>query len=160
VCAEVESSRLADQVRGTPVAESLTRLDLAAVERAPLHGLPRANLLIVLLVAQAIQVLVLSLAVFAFFIVFGRLIMTPNVIESWTGQQADTLGNSVLGSVELYQVSVFLAAFAGLYFTVYAVTDQVYRDQFFTHVSHELERAIGVRTVYRALRREQAQDAS
>ncbi|HWL95823.1 MAG TPA: hypothetical protein VNP20_00675 [Nocardioidaceae bacterium] len=159
VCAEVESSRLADQVRGTPVAESLTRLDLATVEPAPLHGLPRANLLIVLLVAQATQVLVLSLAVFAFFIVFGRLIMTPKVIESWTGQPADTLGNSVLGSVELYQVSVFLAAFAGLYFTVYAVTDQIYRDQFFTYVSHELERAIGVRTVYRALRREQGQDA-
>jgi hypothetical protein len=158
VCAEVESSRLADQVRGTPVAQSLTRLDLATVEPAPLHGLPRANLLIVLLIAQATQVLVLSLAVFAFFIVFGRLIMTPKVIESWTGQQADTLGNSVLGSVELYQVSVFLAAFAGLYFTVYAVTDQIYRDQFFTYVSHELERAIGVRTVYRALRREQGQD--
>ncbi len=85
VCAEVESSRLADQVRGTPVAESLTRLDLAHVEPAPLHGLPRANLLIVLLIAQATQVLVLSLAVFAFFIVFGRLIMTPSVIQGWTG---------------------------------------------------------------------------
>ena len=161
VCAEVESSRLADQVRGTPVAESLTRLDLAHVEPAPLHGLPRANLLIVLLIAQATQVLVLSLAVFAFFIVFGRLIMTPSVIQGWTGDDTapHDLGTSLLGSVELYQVSVFLAAFAGLYFTVYAVTDQIYRDQFFTYVSHELERAIGVRTVYRALRREQGQDA-
>jgi len=161
VCAEVESSRLADQVRGTPVAESLTRLDVAHVEPAPLHGLPRANLLIVLLIAQATQVLVLSLAVFAFFIVFGRLIMTPSVIQGWTGDPGapHDLGTSLLGSVELYQVSVFLAAFAGLYFTVYAVTDQIYRDQFFTYVSHELERAIGVRTVYRALRREQGQDA-
>jgi hypothetical protein len=161
VSAEVEESRLTDQVRGTPVAETLTRLDLATLEPAPLHGLPRANLLIVLLVAQATQVLVLSLAVFAFFIVFGRLIMTPSVIQGWTGdpEAPHNLGSSLLGSVELYQVSVFLAAFAGLYFTVYAVTDQIYRDQFFTYVSHELERAVGVRTVYRALRREQETDA-
>jgi hypothetical protein len=161
VSAEVEESRLADQVRGTPVAQTLTRLDLAHLEPAPLHGLPRANLLIVLLIAQATQVLVLSLAVFAFFIVFGRLIMTPSVIQGWTGDEEapHDLGTSLLGSVELYQVSVFLAAFAGLYFTVYAVTDQIYRDQFFTYVSHELERAVGVRTVYRALRREQEPDA-
>ena len=34
-------------------------------------GLERANLVLVLLVAQAIQVLLLSLAVWVFFIVFG-----------------------------------------------------------------------------------------
>jgi hypothetical protein len=137
------------------VSEEVDRL-----QPAPLHGLPRANLLIVLLVAQATQVLVLSLAVFVFFIVFGRMIMTPSVIQGWTGDDnaPHDLGSSLLGSVELYQVSVFLAAFAGLYFTVYAVTDQIYRDQFFTYVSHELERAVGVRTVYRALRHEQDQD--
>ena len=48
---------------------------------------------------------------------------------------------------------MFLAAFSGLYFTVYAVTDSTYREQFFTSVSKELERAIGVQIVYRALTR-------
>jgi hypothetical protein len=47
-----------------------------------------------------------------------------------------------------------LAAFAGLYFTVYAVTDATYREQFFTAISRELEQAIGVHTVYESLRRE------
>jgi hypothetical protein len=159
VSAEADRARLADHVRGTPVAEALGGLDASQLEPAPLRGLSRANLLIVLLFAQATQVLVLSLAVFAFFIVFGRLIMTPSVIEGWTGDQVDSFGSTVLGSVQLYQVSVFLAAFAGLYFTVYAVTDQIYRDQFFTYVSHELERAVGVRTVYRALRRERERAA-
>ena len=42
-------------------------------------------------------------------------------------------------SNELFQVSVFLAAFAGLYFTVYAVTDETYRRQFFTDIADELE---------------------
>ena len=54
-------------------------------------------------------------------------------------------------SRELVQVSTFLAAFAGLYFTVYAVTDENYRKQFFTAIRRELERAVSVRLVYRAL---------
>jgi hypothetical protein len=149
---EVDGSRLRERVRGTPVDEVVDRLD-DPVAVHPLRGLQRANLLLVLLVAQATQVLVLSLAVFAFFIVFGRLVMTRRVVESWIGGPWNPLGTDWLGSVELVQVSVFLAAFSGLYFTVYAVTDQLYRDQFFTHVSNELERAVGVRAVYLELLR-------
>ena len=55
-------------------------------------------------------------------------------------------------NMELLQVSTFLAAFSGLYFTVYAVTDEVYRKQFFTSIVRELERAVSVRVAYRALR--------
>jgi hypothetical protein len=36
---------------------------------------------------------------------------------------------------------------------VYAVSDQNYRQQFFTAITRELERAVGVATVYRALLR-------
>ena len=57
-------------------------------------------------------------------------------------------------TVELTQVAVFLAAFSGLCFTVYAVTDEAYRRQFFTAITDELERAVGVRAVYRASKRE------
>ena len=49
---------------------------------------------------------------------------------------------------------MFLAAFSGLYFTVYAVTDESYRDQFFTGVKAELERAVAVRAAYTLLRKE------
>jgi hypothetical protein len=52
---------------------------------------------------------------------------------------------------ELFQVSVFLAAFSGLYFTVYAVSDNTYRTQFFGSLMKQLHRAVGVRTVYRCL---------
>jgi hypothetical protein len=141
---------LRDRVRGTPVAGAVDMIEPSEAERRTVRGLQRANLLLVLLVAQATQVLVLSLAVFAFFILFGRIVMTPGVIESWTGDRVTRLG--LFGYLELYQVSVFLAAFSGLYFTVYAVTDQLYREQFFTNVSDELERAVSVRAVYLALR--------
>ena len=56
-------------------------------------------------------------------------------------------------SIELLQVSVFLAGFSGLYFTVFAITDDVYRKQFFTVIMHELERAVSMRVIYRRLRR-------
>ncbi len=54
-------------------------------------------------------------------------------------------------STQLAQVSIFLAAFSGLYFTVSAVSDEGYRRQFFTQITTELEHAVGVRAVYRAL---------
>ena len=55
-------------------------------------------------------------------------------------------------SFSLVKVSVFLAAFSGLYFTVAAVTDETYRGQFFASVEKQLERAVGMRAVYLALR--------
>jgi hypothetical protein len=149
---DTSDEHLRERVRGTPVAELVEQIDAADVEQRPVRGLQRANLLLVLLVAQATQVIVLSLAVFAFFILFGRLTITPEVINTWTQHPPTALGSSVLGSVQLFQVSVFLAAFSGLYFTVYAVTDQLYREQFFTNVSDELERAVSVRAVYLVLR--------
>ncbi len=125
------------------------------VDAPQIGGLEKANLILVLMVAQAVQVLLLSLSVFAFFMIFGGLVMTPGVQEAWTGQDsvsalpwADNL------SVELVQVSVFLAAFSGLYFTVYAVTDETYREQFFTQIKAELDRAVSSRATYLASRRD------
>jgi hypothetical protein len=47
---------------------------------------------------------------------------------------------------------VFLAAFSNLYLTVSTMTDETYRERFFGSVLSELERAVGVRAVYLALR--------
>jgi hypothetical protein len=112
---------------------------------------------LMLLIAQIVQVLLLSLAVFGFFVVFGLLVMEPEVIRNWTGEE--TLRSVPFferANMELLQVSIFLAAFSGLYFTVYAVTDEVYRRQFFTSIVRELERAVRVRVAYRALKAGQA----
>jgi hypothetical protein len=137
---------------GTPVAEA-ARAVTGEAARVELTRLQQANLVLVLLFSQALQVLLLSLSVFAFFIVFGKVAISDSVIQTWVGQAPEPLPSLdwLPVSNQLFQVAVFLAAFSGLYFTVYAVTDQTYRDQFFTSVSKELERAIGVQTVYRAL---------
>jgi divalent metal cation (Fe/Co/Zn/Cd) transporter len=99
-----------------------------------------------------VQVLLLVVAVFAFFLLFGSLVMTADVQQSWTGEKH--LGTAPLldtVSASLVKVSLFLAAFSGLYFTVSAVTDDTYRRQFFAAVEEQLERAVGMRAVHHAL---------
>ena len=115
---------------------------------ADVVGLQRTNLVLVLLITQAFQVLLLALAVFAFFIVFGAVAMDETVLEAWIGTDLTYAWGIRPISRELLQVSTFLAAFSGLYFAVYAVTDETYRRQFFTEVLGELEQALRVRVRY------------
>jgi hypothetical protein len=159
---EAADDRLVESCRGTPFARAAASLrgDMFAARLSPL---PRANLVLVLLFSQLVQVLLLSLTVFAFFIVFGKLAITDGVIDSWLGRppkDLPSLAEYLPISNDLFQVSVFLAAFAGLYFTVYAVTDSTYREQFFATLSRELEQAIGVYTVYETLRREEEAEST
>lgn len=160
---EVESAQLLEACAGTPLqssAEQLAaRVDRVGAVDAEVSGLQKANLVLVLLITQAVQVLLLAIAVFAFFVLFGVVAMKPEVVGTWTnagvvhplsGPPGDVLGRTL--SVELVRVSVFLASFSGLYFTVYAVTDDLYRRQFFATVTRELERAVSARVAYRSLK--------
>jgi hypothetical protein len=139
-CRDTPLEGVAERVYSTATHESLTLQQ-------------RANLVLVLLIAQSIQVVLLALAVFAFFVVFGRVAISDAVVLLWTGHHATYVGDIHLISTELFQVSIFLSGFAGLYFTVYAVTDQTYRDRFFSEIAADLRRAIAVHTVYRNLLR-------
>ncbi len=152
---EVVGPRVEECCAGTP-AEEAARLVTAVPPDLPRFA--RANLVLVLLFNQAVQVLLLSLGLFAFFVVFGSLTIPDSTVEAWTGEPVTSLPSS-LGRLipvtnDLWQVSVFLSAFAGLYFTVYAVTDETYRSQFFAGVSTELEQAVAVNAVYVSLTRE------
>ncbi|MFC5728334.1 MULTISPECIES: hypothetical protein [Nocardioides] len=160
---EVEAAQLIEACAGTPLESAARglaeRVDRVGAVDAEVSGLQKANLVLVLLVAQSVQVLLLALAVFAFFIVFGVVVMEPEVVGSWTsegtvhaiaGPVGEWTGERL--SQELVRVSTFLAAFSGLYFTVYAVTDELYRRQFFSVVTRELERAVSARVAYRSLR--------
>lgn len=115
-------------------------------------GLEKANLVLALVIAQAVQVLLLSVAVSLFFVVFGSVAIDPDVIESWIGRRPDWILVDGVVSIQLVKVAIFLGSFSGLYFTVYAITDATYRQQFFTEILRELERAVGVRAVYRHLK--------
>lgn len=150
----LDIERVIAGTRGTPLEGWDARVHAPDAADHNLRGLQKANLVLVLLIAQLVQVLLLSLAVFVFFVIFGLLIMDPEVIRGWTGEESLTaVPWFERANMELLQVSVFLAAFSGLYFTVYAVTDEIYRKQFFTSIVRELERAVSARAAYRALRR-------
>ena len=64
--------------------------EVANLERAvgtepPLERRQRVNVGLVMFVSQALQVLVVALAVAGFFVVFGALAIGPEVRESWIG---------------------------------------------------------------------------
>ncbi len=161
----IDDRFLVSACRGTPLAQTARELvadpQVRPASYAPVSGFERWNLILVLLVIQLAQVLLLVVSVLVFFLFFGSLTMRETVQLSWTAK--DDLSNMPYLSnisVELFQVSLFLGAFSGLYFTVSAVTDDAYRGQFFTGVMDEMERAVGVRAVYLALRaRERARAA-
>jgi hypothetical protein len=154
---EVDDDLVVRACAGTPL-EAASR-EVAAdpaidpQDHAQVTGFERWNLILVLLVIQTVQVLLLSITVFAFFMLFGSLVMQTQTQESWTGletiRQAPFLPHV---SVSLMKVSLFLASFSGFYFTVSAVTDETYRRQFFSVVESQLERAVGMRAVYLAMR--------
>ena len=149
---ELDDARVVAVCQGTPMeaeAQRLARQRGLLAQESHVVRYERANLTLTLVITQMVQALVLSLSVFAFFIVFGVITMRTALVKAWVVDAGvhniEWLPNV---SVELFQVSTFLAAFAGLYFTVYAVTDDTYRREFFTGVVAELERAIAVRAAY------------
>lgn len=147
---DVDDAFLLRTTARTPLAGAASELvddpDADPAAYAEVTGFERWNLILVLMIVQVVQVFLLSLSVFAFLVLFGSLIMTTPVMDAW---QTEPRFNT---SRALLQVSTFLAAFSGLYLTVSTVTDDGYRAQFFGSVTRELERAVGMRAVYLALR--------
>ena len=112
-------------------------------------GLQKWNLVLVLLVSQFVQVLLLSVAVLVFFLVFGSVVMQPDVVGSWL-RQATTPTDVTRAAAEGVGVPGRLLR---------AVLHRLRRDRrdlppaVLHSVTRELERAVAVRAVYRTLRR-------
>lgn len=153
---DVDDRLLLNACVRTPLEEECRRLvadpntDPAAY--AEVTGFERWNLILVLMIVQTVQMVLLTISVFLFLMIFGSLVMTPEVMDLWAVANLSHVPGLSSVSVALVQVSVFLAAFSGLYLTVSTITDETYREQFFGDVVRELERAVGVRAVYLALR--------
>lgn len=151
-------SDVAELCAGSPMAGEVP----PAPDPPQLEPLTKAewgNVGLVVLVNQGLQILLVSGLVGAFFVVFGLLLMQPDVISLWIGSDATLVwrsfswfGRDIQLTTELLTVSTFLAAFAGLYFSVYTITDKTFRAEFFDDVVGEVREALAVRAVYRALR--------
>lgn len=159
--ARIESSTdrdvIAAAVVGTPLEGHADALDGLEVP-VPLRGRQRANLLLVMVTAQAVQVALVGVVVWSFFMIFGAVAISIPVQAAWLGD-LDVIDPLISLSADhavtrqLTRVATFLGGFAGFYATVYAASDKVYRAHFSERITTDLERALGVRRAYLADRR-------
>ena len=121
----------------------------------PLTKRETGNLWLVVFVSQAFRLALVSSLVGVFFVGLGLLIIRPDTIELWNADAPNVLwsftafGESIEFSRELLQVSSFLAAFAGVYFSVYTTTDATLRAEFFEGTVAEVRQNLAARALYR-----------
>jgi len=124
----------------------------------PLSRRQRVNVGLVLFVSQAIQVLLVSVGVGAFFVVLGALAVSGDVRESWLGGNGNVLltvpllGDDVQVTEELLRVAGGLAALSGLSYAVQMQTDDTYRRLFMDEVEGSMRASFQARAEYLRVR--------
>ncbi|RSM77184.1 hypothetical protein DL991_21870 [Amycolatopsis sp. WAC 01375] len=138
----------APALRGTPFDD-----DTPPPDRRALTKIERLNIALVLFFAQAVQIVAFGVLVFAFFVVFGVLILRPEVVTEFAGRESapgTLLGVPLPVSSALVNVSVFLAVFSGLYFAASTATDARYRRSFFEPLLEDVKISLAARDIYLA----------
>jgi hypothetical protein len=126
----------------------------------PLSRRQWANVVLVLLLSQGVQILLVSAIVGGFCVAFGFLAVPVSTVATWTGAgpphvlfTANLGGRELVLTEPLLRVAGFLAVFAGLNFAIYLVTDATFRKEFRDEVVGEVRQAFAVRVLYLANRR-------
>ena len=133
-------------------------LEVEVGEGPPLSRAQRVNVGLVLFVSQATQVLIVSITVGLFFVVFGLFAVDTDLRIEWMDIPGDTLLSFPLGgqdfqlTAELLRVAGGLAAFSGFYFAVAMLTDSTYREEFLTELTDEMRTSFRDRREYLRLR--------
>lgn len=142
---DLTPSRLVEACEGTPLAGQVPATVTAP---APITRRQETNLLLALAVRQLVQAAVVGLGLFAFFVVFGAIVLDDAVVGSWIGGQPER--SLVLPWLPgaLLRAAALLAGFASMYFAITTMTQPEQRQEFFTKVVDELERMLAVRAVY------------
>jgi hypothetical protein len=155
------------RVQGTPASPLVD--EVAPDQRGEEHPLSKrqwGNVALVVLFSQSLQILLVSAMVFVFLFVFGLLVVTEPVARGFVDATPhvvvtfDVWGRELVITEELLRVTGFLTVFAGLYFTVTAVTDQAYRREFIGEILEEMRRSLAVRAVYLGARNTRAAAAA
>jgi hypothetical protein len=140
----------------TPAAAIASRLliDDHSAPVAPLRPRERLNLGLVTVFNQALQITLVAITVFVFFVLLGYLAIPPTTVAAWVMTEPNELFGSGKHVVteELLRVAGFLAAFTGMYFTVTLSTDATYREEFAEDVAPQIRQALAVRALYLAAR--------
>ncbi|TDL08679.1 hypothetical protein EUA04_12195 [Mycolicibacterium obuense] len=138
---------------------------LAPGTPTPLSRPERVNVVAVMVVAQAIQVVLFTTGLFLFFIALGFVAVPPDVLVLWSGEQSCPVGVPPCDGTwfgvhvpvpqTVVHMSLFVAVLSGLYFTVSTSVDPLYRERFFEPLISDVAVSLAGRDTYLAMHREE-----
>jgi hypothetical protein len=109
--------------------------------RTPLSLAEQVNVVAVMVVSQAIQVVFFTAGLFAFFLALGIVAVPDDVAVLWSAEETCPVGEPPCPGTwfgvhvpvpqTIVHVSLFVAVLSGLYFTVSTSVDPIYRERFF-----------------------------
>ncbi|MDT5297834.1 MAG: hypothetical protein QOG79_1076 [Mycobacterium sp.] len=152
-----EQTDPSELLAGTPLAGTLD--DDPA--RTPLSKAEQFNVVAVMVVSQAIQVVLFTAGLFAFFLALGVIAIPDDVAVLWSAEQTCSVGQPPCAGTwfgvhipvpqTIVQTSLFVAVLSGLYFTVSTSVDPLYRQRFFEPLIADVAVSLAGRDAYLAL---------
>jgi hypothetical protein len=137
---------------GTPLAAE------SDPARTPLSLAEQANVVAVMVVAQAIQVVFFTTGLFAFFLALGTIAIPDDVTVLWSAEQSCPVGEPPCAGTwfgihvpipqTVVHTSLFVAVLSGLYFTVSTSVDPLYRQRFFDPLIADVAVSLAGRDAY------------
>jgi hypothetical protein len=119
----------------------------------PLHPGERANVIFVVMASQITQVLTVAVVTAAIFFVLGLLVLSPEVLATWTvngSDQGTIFGVTLPVPQALIHVTMFLGALTFMYVSARSVGDGEYRTEFLDPLVDDLRLNLVARNRYRA----------
>lgn len=126
--------------------------------RTPLSLAEQVNVVAVMLVSQAIQVVFFTAGVFAFFLALGIVAVPDEVAVLWAAEETCQVGQPPCPGTwfgihvpvpqTVVHVSLFVAVLSGLYFTVSTSVDPLYRERFFDPLISDVAVSLAGRDAY------------
>lgn len=129
-----------------------------APDRSPLSRGEQVNVVAVMVVSQAIQVVFFTAGLFAFFLALGIVAVPDDVTVLWSAEQTCQVGQPPCAGTwfgihvpipqTVVHMSLFVAVLSGLYFTVSTSVDPIYRERFFDPLIADVAVSLAGRDVY------------
>jgi hypothetical protein len=151
-----------DRAEQTDPAKLLEGTPLAAKDgqpvRTPLSLAEQVNVVAVMVVSQAIQVVFFTTGLFVFFLLLGIIAIPDDVTVLWSAEESCPVGEPPCAGTwfgvhipipqTVVHTSLFVAVLSGLYFTVSTSVDPLYRERFFDPLISDVAVSLAGRDVY------------
>ncbi|MDG4666555.1 hypothetical protein [Mycobacterium sp. 236(2023)] len=142
---------------GTPLES------VRAAGHTPLSRAEQVNVVAVMVVSQAIQVVLFTAGLFAFFLALGIIAIPDDVTVLWSAEEMCAVGEPPCAGTwfgvhipipqTVVHTSLFVAVLSGLYFTVSTSVDPLYRQRFFEPLIFDVAVSLAGRDAYLELER-------